>query len=133
MPTPTIGQKAQTSRAFSEQDVAQFASLSGDFNPIHLDPEFAKNSLFGQRIVHGILVSSLFSGLLAGKVPGPGSIYLSQTFKFQKPVFLDQTVTASVEVIAVREDKPIVTLSTLCVNEQNEVVISGEAVLMYQR
>ena len=131
MPTPKLGQKASIKRSFSEQDVNDFARISGDFNPIHVDPEFAKTTIFGQRIVHGVLVSSLFSSLLAEEVPGKGSIYLGQTYKFQKPVFLDQTVTATVEVINIREDKPIVTLNTVCTNDKGETVISGEAVLMF--
>lgn len=131
MPTPKIGQQASIERAFSEQDVQDFARLSGDYNPIHVDADFAKTTVFGQRIVHGMLVSSLFSNLLAEKVPGRGSIYLGQTFKFKKPVFFDQTVTATVEVLAVREDKPIVTMKTICTNAAGEEVISGEAVLMF--
>jgi acyl dehydratase len=131
MPTPKSGQQASISRSFTEQDVNDFARLSGDFNPIHIDPEFAKTTIFGQRIVHGVLVSSLFSNLLAEKVPGKGSIYLGQTFKFKKPVFFDQTVTAKVEVINIREDKPIVTMRTICTNEQGEELITGEAVLMF--
>tara|TARA_R110001592_G_scaffold963_1_gene5591 strand:- start:16968 stop:17375 length:408 start_codon:yes stop_codon:yes gene_type:complete len=131
MPTPKIGQQASITRSFSEQDVKNFARLSGDFNPIHIDPEFAKTTVFGQRIVHGMLVSSLFSNLLAEKVPGKGSIYLGQTFKFKKPVFFDQVVTAKVEVLNVREDKPIVTMSTVCTDEQGNELISGEAVLMF--
>ena len=131
MPTPKLGQQASITRSFSEQDVKDFARLSCDFNPIHIDPKFAKTTVFGQRIVHGVLVSSLFSNLLAEKVPGKGSIYLGQTFKFKKPVFFDQTVTAKVDVINVREDKPIVTLKTTCTNEKGEEVISGEAVLMF--
>ena len=131
MPTPRLGQQADIKRSFSEQDVNDFARLSGDFNPIHVDPEFAKTTIFGQRIVHGVLVSSLFSNLLAEKVPGKGSIYLGQNFKFKKPVFFDQVITAKVEVINVREDKPIVTLLTICTNEQGEELISGEAVLMF--
>jgi acyl dehydratase len=131
MPTPKSGQQSSISRSFTEQDVNDFARLSGDFNPIHIDPEFAKTTIFGQRIVHGVLVSSLFSNLLAEKVPGKGSIYLGQTFKFKKPVFFDQTVTAKVEVINIREDKPIVTMRTICTNEQGEELITGEAVLMF--
>lgn len=133
MSTPIIGQKATITKAFSEADVRQFAALSGDYNPIHIDPEYAKTTFFGQRIVHGMLVSSLFSGLLAEKIPGPGAIYLGQTFKYQKPVFFDQAVTATVEVLRIREDKPIVTMSTYCTNDQGDILISGEAVLMFKR
>lgn len=131
MSKPLIGASASISKSFSEADVKQFAALSGDFNPIHIDPDYARTTMFGQRIVHGMLVSSLFSGLLAEKIPGPGAVYLGQTFKYQKPVFLDQEVTATVEVLHVREDKPIVTMSTVCTNPQGEVLISGEAILKY--
>ena len=127
-----VGQKAQVSRKFTEHDVGEFAELSLDFNPVHLDPEFAEKSMFGQRIVHGMLVSSLFSGLLGKHLPGEGKIYLGQDLKFKKPVYLDQEVTATVEVIEVREDKPIIKLSTTCVNDEGEVVISGEAVVLYK-
>lgn len=132
MSKPVTGSKASICKAFSEADVQSFAALSGDFNPIHIDPDYAQTTIFGQRIVHGMLVSSLFSGLLAERIPGPGSIYLGQTFKYQKPVFFDQEITATVEVLHVREDKPIVTMSTVCTNPQGEVVISGEAVLKYR-
>lgn len=128
----SVGQKAQVTRKFTEHDVGQFSELSLDFNPVHLDPEYAEKSMFGQRIVHGMLVSSLFSGLLGKHLPGEGTIYLGQDLKFKKPVYLDQEVTATVEVTEVRDDKPIITLATTCVNDEGEVVISGEAVVMYK-
>jgi len=128
----SVGQKAQVTRKFTEDDVGQFSELSLDFNPVHLNPEYAEKSMFGQRIVHGMLVSSLFSGLLGKHLPGEGTIYLGQDLKFKKPVYLDQEVTATVEVTEVRDDKPIITLATTCVNDEGEVVISGEAVVMYK-
>ncbi len=127
-----VGQKAQVTRKFTEHDVGEFSELSLDFNPVHLDPDYAKNSMFGQRIVHGILVSSLFSGLLGKHLPGEGTIYLGQELSFKKPVYLDQEVTATVEIIEIREDKPIITLSTTCINDDNELVISGKAVVLYK-
>jgi acyl dehydratase len=102
-----------------------------DFNPVHLDPDFAAQSMFGQRIVHGMLVSSLFSGLLGKHLPGEGTIYLGQDIKFKKPVYLDQNITATVEVIEVRDDKPIITLATTCVNDEGETVVTGQAVVLY--
>lgn len=126
-----VGQTAQISRKFTAEDVRQFSELSLDFNPVHLDADYAEQSMFGRRIVHGMLVSSLFSGLLGKHLPGEGTIYLGQELQFKKPVYLDQDVTATVEVLEVREDKPIITLATTCVNDQGEVVISGQAVVMY--
>lgn len=127
-----VGQTAQITRKFTEHDVGLFSELSLDFNPVHLDPDYAEQSMFGQRIVHGMLVSSLFSGLLGKHLPGEGTIYLGQDLKFKKPVYLDQEVTAQVEVIEVRNDKPIITLATTCVNDEGEVVISGQAVVLFK-
>lgn len=127
-----IGQSASVSRSFSAEEVKVFADLSLDHNPIHIDKAFAERSMFGQRIVHGMLVSSLFSGLLGEKLPGPGTIYLSQKSSFKKPVFIDQEVTAEVEVVAIREDKPIITLKTTCFSTDREVLVSGEAVVLYK-
>lgn len=132
MSKPSIGQKASITKRFSDADVAAFAELSQDFNPIHLDAEYAAASPFSRKIVHGMLVSSLFSGLLGKHLPGEGTIYLGQELKFKKPIFIDQEVTATVEVIKVREDKPIITLSTTCTNDEGVVVIAGEAVVMFE-
>lgn len=131
MPKIEVGQKAQITRKFTERDVGQYSELSMDFNPVHLDPDFAAQSMFGQRIVHGMLVSSLFSGLLGKHLPGEGTIYLGQDIKFKKPVYLDQNITATVEVIEVRDDKPIITLATTCVNDEGETVVTGQAVVLY--
>ena len=122
-----LGDRASLSKAFTEEEVARFADISRDMNPIHVDKEFAEASIFGQRIVHGMLVASLFSGLLGGELPGEGTIYLGQNLSFKAPVAIGERVTASVEVIQIREDKPIVTLRTVCVNSDGNVVIEGEA------
>ena len=122
-----VGDKVSMTKHITDEDVRQFAAISEDTNPIHLDEEFAAGSVFGQRVVHGMLVASLFSGLIGMKLPGRGTIYLGQDLKFRAPV--RSRVTASVEVIKVREDKPIATLRTVCVNEEGTVVIDGEAVV----
>ena len=127
----TIGDTASRSKVITDADIHTFADLTGDHNPIHLDDEFASQSLFGKRIAHGMLSASLISAVLANDLPGQGSIYLGQTLKFVAPVFVGDEVTARVTVIAVREDKPIVTLETVCVNQRNEVVIKGEATVHY--
>ena len=124
-----VGDKALLTKAFSEEEVFHFAEISTDKNPLHLDKDYGKNSIFGQRIVHGMLVASLFSGLMGMKLPGEGSIYLGQNLVFKAPVAIDEQVTASVEIIKIREDKPIVTLRTLCVNSEGKVLIEGEAVI----
>lgn len=122
-----VGNSASISKTFTINDVEEFANLSNDKNPVHLDEEFAKASIFGQRIVHGMLVASLFSGLLGDKLPGKGTIYLGQTLSFTAPVPIGEKVTASVEIINIRKDKPIVTLRTLCIDSKGQTVIDGEA------
>lgn len=124
-----VGDSARMTKRFTDKDVRDFAKLSEDQNPLHLDEEYARTTPFGGRIVHGILVSSMFSALLASQLPGQGTIYLQQTLSFKKPVYLGQEIAASVQVITIREDKPIVTLRTICTNEKNEIVIEGEAVV----
>ena len=124
-----VGDKVSMSKVITDEDVSQFAHISEDTNPIHLDEEFASGSIFGQRIAHGMLVASLFSGLIGMKLPGEGTIYLGQDLKFKAPVPIGTRVTASVEVIKLREDKPIATLRTVCVNDEGQVLIDGEAVV----
>ena len=127
--TLKVGDKAILRRAFTEEEVFQFANISTDKNPLHLDKDFGGASVFGQRIVHGMLVASLFSGLIGMKLPGEGSIYLGQNLTFKAPVAIDEEVTASIEIINIREDKPIITLRTVCINSAGTVVIEGEAVV----
>ena len=127
--TLRVGDKALLSKAFTEEEVFQFADISGDRNPLHLDKDFGEASIFGQRIVHGMLVASLFSGLIGMKLPGEGSVYLGQSLTFKAPVAIGEQITAFVEIINIREDKPIVTLRTVCVNSEGTVAIEGEAVV----
>lgn len=122
-----VGDKASISHVFTDESVRSFAAVSKDANPIHLDEAVAAQSVFGQRVVHGMLVASLFSALLGVELPGEGTIYLGQTLSFKAPVFLGEEITASVEIIEIREDKPIAKLRTLCVNDKGVTVIEGEA------
>jgi acyl dehydratase len=127
--TLQVGDKASIKKAFTEDDVFTFASLSTDTNPLHLDRKYAANTIFKNRIVHGMLVSSLFSGLIGVVLPGIGSIYLGQNLTFKAPVRIGEQVTATVEIMNIRQDKPIVTLKTICTDSQGNVVIEGEAVV----
>lgn len=127
--TLQIGDRAEIKRAFTEEDVRCYAELTTDKNPIHLDSEYAAKTQFKERIVHGMLVSSLFSALLAQQLPGEGSIYMRQDIQFLAPVFFDREVIASVEIIDIHESKPFVTLQTLCVDEEEKVLVSGEAMM----
>jgi 3-hydroxybutyryl-CoA dehydratase len=132
-PLPAIGTKATLSRTITEDDILLFALVSGDHNPIHLDAEYAEKSLFGKRIAHGFLIGSLISAVLGNDMPGPGSIYLGQTLKFLAPIHIGDTVTVTVKVVELREDKRIITLHTDCTNQHGTLVLSGEAIVKYAK
>ena len=125
-----VGDRAEITKTIDEADIQAFAEVTGDHNPIHLDETFAKTTRFGRRIAHGMLSASLISAVLANKLPGEGSIYLGQTLQFVAPVFPGDEVTARVTVKEIREDKPIVKLETVCVNQRGETVIRGEATVL---
>ena len=127
---PQIGDSASLTKTFTETDVRSFASLVGDNNPIHLDQAYASQTRFGRCIVHGMLTAGLISAVFSEKLPGPGTIYLSQTLRFKAPVYLNDTITARVEVVDIRLDKPIVTFRTICENQQGTTVLEGESVML---
>ena len=131
--TLKVGDSAEVSKTIADEDVRAFAELTGDRNPLHLDEEYAASTRFGRRIAHGMLGASLISAVLANELPGRGTVYLSQTLRFTAPVFLGDTVTARVVVKHVREDKPVVTLETVCTNQRGERVVEGEAVVLVGR
>ena len=128
----SIGQKATFSKKITERDVAMFAEISGDRNPLHLDENYAKGTRFGARIAHGGFTFAIISAALGMELPGPGTVYMSQNLKFSKPVFFDDTITAQVEITAIRADKGIVTLKTDCVNQRGEKIAEGEAVVFHE-
>jgi 3-hydroxybutyryl-CoA dehydratase len=123
-----VGAAAEVARTISESDVYLYAGITGDMNPAHTNEEWAKQTVFEKRIAHGMLVCGLISNVLGNQLPGPGTIYLSQTVKFLAPVHFGDTITARVEVMEKREKKRVV-LRTTCVNQKGETVIDGEAVV----
>jgi 3-hydroxybutyryl-CoA dehydratase len=125
-----IGDTFSTSKQITDAVVRAFAELSGDFNPIHLDEEFASKTRFGRRIAHGMISGALISAVLGYEFKERKIVYLSQTLKFTAPVFLDDTVTATATVANIRADKPVVTLETVCTNQSGETVVKGVAVVM---
>ncbi len=125
-----VGASVTRTKTFTPEDVAGFAQVSGDHNPVHLDDAYAATTRFGRRIVHGMLTASLISAALANDLPGAGTIYLSQSLQFKAPVFVGDTITATVTVTKYREDKRIATLETTCTNQQGAVVLTGEAVVL---
>lgn len=124
-----VGQRAEITKTVGEEDVARFAELSGDSNPLHTVDLCDENSPFTGRVCHGLLIASYISAVLGTKLPGPGTIYLGQTLSFRKPVYIGDTVTAAAEVLSIREDKAIVTLKTSVFNQHDDCVIEGEAVV----
>lgn len=130
MALPTVGASASLDKTITEQDIELFGQVSLDRNPVHFDDAYAKGTRFGGRIAHGMISAGLISAVIGTQVPGPGSIYLSQSLKFRAPVRIGDTVTATVTVTAVREDKPIVTLETVAKNQAGEVLVTGEAVIL---
>ncbi|TNF38055.1 MAG: MaoC family dehydratase [Deltaproteobacteria bacterium] len=130
MPLPKVGDSASLDKVITAQDLELFGQVSLDRNPVHFDEEFAKGTRFGGRIAHGMITAGLISGVIGNQLPGPGSIYLSQTLKFRAPVRIGDTVTATVTVTAVFEDKPIVTLDTVATNQDGVVLVKGEATIL---
>lgn len=128
-----IGETASFSKTITESDIYTYAGLSGDFNPVHVDAEFAQKTRFKERIAHGMLTAGLISAVLGMKLPGPGAIYLSQQMEFLKPVRIGDTITATAEVQAYNPDKRILTLRTTCTNQRGEQVLEGRAVVMMDR
>lgn len=125
-----IGDKFTASKQITDAVVRAFAELSGDFNPIHLDDEFAKTTQFKQRIAHGMISGALISAVLGYELKDRKIVYLSQTLKFVAPVFIDETVTATATIAKIREDKPIVTVETIVTKADGSKVVEGEAVIM---
>jgi 3-hydroxybutyryl-CoA dehydratase len=123
-----LGQSAFVSKQILLSDLIAFSDLSLDTNPIHIDEEYAKTTQFGRPIAQGLYVASLISAVLANQLPGPGTIYLGQELSFKKPVFVGDTVTATVTVTEIL--KPgLIRLSTICSNQNGEVVIQGSALV----
>jgi acyl dehydratase len=133
MPSFQPGDTASRTTTITDEMIRAFAELTGDTNPVHLDDSYAAATRFGRRIAHGMIAAGLISAALANDLPGPGTVYLSQTLQFKAPVFPGDTITTTVEVKTVRPDKPIVTLGTVCTNQDQKVVLEGEAVVLVSR
>lgn len=114
----------------TDELIRKFAEVSGDYNPLHLDEEYAASTRFGKRIAHGMLSGAFISGVLGDELSVRRIVYLGQTMKFRAPVFIGDTVTTTATVKSVREDKPVVTIETVCTNQHGETVVEGEAAIM---
>lgn len=122
-----VGQKASRSITLTSGHVKAFAELSGDYNPLHFDESFAAKTRFKKLVVQGGLTTGLLHALVAMDMPGPGTVFLSQNWKFTAPVFIGDTITADAEVITVHETKPVTQLKIKVTRDGGEIVLEGEA------
>ena len=125
-----VGDRSSYTRTFSEEDVRLFAQITGDTNSVHLDEEYAARTVFRGRVAHGLLTAGLISTVLGTKLPGLGTIYLSQTLRFLLPVKIGDTVTATVRVVEINAEKRKARLETVCTNQAGKEVLVGEAVVV---
>jgi len=123
----TVGQRAERSLILTAEAVQTFAHLTGDYNPLHFEEEFAKRTPFGRLVVQGGLTTGLLHALVAMDMPGPGTVFLSQNWKFTAPVFIGDTITATAEVKSVHATKPVTQLAIQVVRTDGTVVLEGEA------
>ena len=122
-----IGMSECLGKTITEADILNFAGVSLDVNPLNLNEEYAKKTMFKGRIAHGIIGAGLISAVIGTKLPGEGTIYLSQNLKFIAPVKIGDTITAKVEIVELNQEKKKVGLKTTCTNQNGVLVIDGEA------
>lgn len=125
-----VGMKESVSKTITETDVILYAGITLDVNPAHLNEEHAKQTMFKHRIAHGMLTAGLVSAVLGTKLPGEGSIYMGQDLKFTAPVYFGDTITATAEIIELIPEKNRVILSTICTNQEDKIVLKGQATIM---
>jgi 3-hydroxybutyryl-CoA dehydratase len=128
-----VGDSAEMSKTVSETDIYLFAGITGDFNPAHVDEEYARKTFFGTRIAHGLLTAGFVSAVLGCRLPGPGAVYMRQELSFLGPVRIGDTITARVEVLEVDRAKGRARLLTTCDNQEGKRVLTGEALVSPRR
>jgi len=127
-----IGDKISYRKTFTQDEVNAYAKASMDENPVHYDIKYARKTFFKKPIVQGLFTASILGGLLGSKLPGHGTILLGTNFKFINPVFVGEFISATIEVICIRNDKQIVTFHCFIIKEDSSIAIEGEAVVMYK-
>ena len=123
----TVGERASRSLTLTAEHVKAFAQLTGDYNPLHFDRQFAARTKFGNLVVQGGLTTGLLHALVAMDLPGPGTVFLSQNWKFTAPVYIGDTITAEAEIVSVHESKPVCQLKIRVARQTGETVLEGEA------
>jgi acyl dehydratase len=121
-----VGQKARRSLTLTQADVEAYARMTGDYNPLHFDAEFAARTRFGRLVVHGGLTAGILNALVAQDLPGPGTVFMSQRLEYRAPVYIGDTITGEVEVLSVHPSKPVTQLKAAVYREDGELVLEGE-------
>ncbi|PIJ63667.1 enoyl-CoA hydratase [Mesotoga sp. HF07.pep.5.2.highcov] len=127
-----VGQSFSTRRRITAEMVDSFANLTGDRNPVHTDEEFARKSRFGRRIAHGMLSVGIISAILGNEFPGPGSIYMKQEVRFLKPIFLEEEVLITIEILEIKVEKKRLSVRTTVEKNNGEMAVDGEALLLFE-
>jgi 3-hydroxybutyryl-CoA dehydratase len=127
-----VGQNFSTRRRITTEMVDSFANLTGDRNPVHTDEEFARKSRFGRRIAHGMLSVGIISAILGNEFPGPGSIYMKQEVRFLKPIFLEEEVLITIEILEIKVEKKRLSVRTTVEKNNGEMAVDGEALLLFE-
>lgn len=124
----TVGQSASRSKTITSDDIKKYSEITGDFNPLHYDEEFAKKTKFGRLVAQGGITTGLLHAIVAMDMPGPGTVFLNQNWNFIAPVFIGDTITARVTIIKLHPTKPVTTISVEITRSHKEVVLEGSAV-----
>jgi 3-hydroxybutyryl-CoA dehydratase len=125
-----LGDRESMTLTIGAENIEAFAKSTGDFNPLHMDQEYAESTQFGKRIAHGILLTGIVSGLLGTKLPGLGTVAREMTSKFSKPVFIGDTVTATIELVEKNEKLNMCTFKYSVVNQEGKTAVKGKAVVL---
>jgi acyl dehydratase len=122
----TVGQRARRTKTVTARDVELYSEITGDRNPLHFDPEFAAGTRFGRLVAQGGITAGMLNALVAMDLPGPGTVFMSQSLRYLAPTYLGDTLTAEVEVLALKPDKPVCQLKATITNQEGTVVLEGE-------
>lgn len=122
----SVGQRARRTKTVTARDVDLYADITGDRNPLHFDPEFAARTRFGRLVAQGGITAGMLNALVAMDLPGPGTVFMSQSLRYLAPTYLGDTLTAEVEVLALKPDKPVCQIKTTITNQDGTVVLEGE-------
>jgi acyl dehydratase len=121
-----VGQRARRSKTVTARDVELYTEITGDRNPLHFDPDFAARTRFGRLVAQGGITAGMLNALVAMDLPGPGTVFMSQSLRYLAPTYLGDTLTAEVEVLSVKPDKPVCQLKATITNQDGTVVLDGE-------